>query len=147
MKILVISNNCFAKNNSNGRILGCLFKEFKKEDVSQIYIIPGTNDFDLCSNYYLVSDRMLANALRFQGTIGKIVSPEDVVTAKPKMSAYRSKFGRSSFTMLCRELLWKTNIWWNDKLKNWILKTKADVVVFQCGDVPFIYDIANKAAR
>lgn len=147
MKILVISNNCFAKNNSNGRILGCLFKEFRKEDVSQIYIIPGTNDFDLCSNYYLVSDRMLANALRFKGSVGKVVSPEDIVTTKPKMSAYRSKYGRSSFTMLCRELLWKTNLWWNDKLKNWILNTKADIVVFQCGDAPFMYDIANKAAE
>lgn len=147
MKILVISNNCFAKNNSNGRILGCLFKEFKKEDVSQIYIIPGTNDFDLCSNYYLVSDSMLANAMRFNGTVGKVVTPEDIATANPKMSAYRSKYGRSSFTMLCREMLWKSGLWWNDNLKNWILDTKADVVVFQCGDAPFMYDIANKAAK
>lgn len=147
MKILVISNNCFAKNNSNGRILGCLFKEFKKEDVSQIYIIPGTNDFDLCSNYYLVSDSMLANAMHFNGTVGKVVTPEDIATANPKMSAYRSKYGRSSFTMLCREMLWKSGLWWNDNLKNWILDTKADVVVFQCGDAPFMYDIANKAAK
>lgn len=147
MKILVISNNCFAKNNSNGRILGCLFKEFNKEDISQIYIIPGTNNFDLCSNYYLVSDRMLTNALRFRGSVGKVISPEDVETVKPKLSAYRLKYGRSSFTMLCRELLWQTNLWWNDRLKNWILKTKADVVVFQCGDAPFMYDIADKASR
>lgn len=147
MKILVISNNCFAKNNSNGRILGCLFKEFNKEDISQIYIIPGTNNFDLCSNYYLVSDRMLTNALRFRGSVGKVISPEYVETVRPKLSAYRSKYGRSSFTMLCRELLWQTNLWWNDRLKNWILKTKADVVVFQCGDAPFMYDIADKASR
>ena len=147
MKVLVISNNCFAKNNSNGRILGCLFKEFNKEDISQIYIIPGTNNFDLCSNYYLVSDRMLTNALRFRGSVGKVISPEDVETVKPKLSAYRSKYGRSSFTMLCRELLWQTNLWWNDRLKNWILKTQADVVVFQCGDAPFMYDIADKASR
>lgn len=147
MKVLVISNNCFAKNNSNGRILGCLFKEFNKEDISQIYIIPGTNNFDLCSNYYLVSDRMLTNALRFRGSVGKVISPEDVETVKPKLSAYRSKYGRSSFTMLCRELLWQTNLWWNDRLKNWILKTEADVVVFQCGDAPFMYDIADKASR
>lgn len=147
MKVLVISNNCFAKNNSNGRILGCLFKEFNKEDISQIYIIPGTNNFDLCSNYYLVSDRMLTNALRFRGSVGKVISPVDVETVKPKLSAYRSKYGRSSFTMLCRELLWQTNLWWNDRLKNWILKTEADVVVFQCGDAPFMYDIADKASR
>lgn len=147
MKILVISNNCFAKNNSNGRILGCLFKEFNKEDISQIYIIPGTNNFDLCSNYYLVSDRMLTNALRFRGSVGKVISPEDVETVRPKLSAYRSKYGKSSFTMLCRELLWQTNLWWNDRLKNWILKTEADVVVFQCGDAPFMYDIADKASR
>ena len=147
MKVLVISNNCFAKNNSNGRILGCLFKDFKKEDVSQIYILPGTNDFDLCSNYFLLSDRMIVNALRLHGTVGKVVCPEDVVSAKPKLSEYRSKFGRSSFTMLCRELLWKTNLWWNANLKNWILETHADVVVFQCGDAPFMYNIASKAAK
>lgn len=147
MKVLVISNNCFARNNSNGRILGCLFKEIDKNDISQLYIVPGTNDFNLCSNYYLLTDRMVLKGLNPCNSIGMIVKGTDVKTSLPHLSEYRKKYGRSSLTMLCREMLWSSNIWWNAKLKSWLKDTNADVIVFQCGDSPFMYRIVNKIRK
>ena len=144
MKILVVSNNCFARNNSNGRILGCLFKNFAKEDISQLYVVQGTNDFDLCSNYYLISDRMLLKGLNPKNEIGQIVCKDDVKSILPSLSKYRNKYGRSSFTMLCREILWCTNLWWNNRLKIWLKQTNADIIVFQCGDSPFMYRVVEK---
>ena len=147
MNVLVISNNCFAKNNSNGRILGCLFKNINKSDVSQLYIVPGTNDFELCENYYLLSDRMLLNAIKPKNSIGRIIHEDDIQTNLPKLSEYRSKYGRSSLTMLCREILWMSNLWWNEKLKNWLKETKVDVILFQCGDSPFMYRVVEKIKK
>lgn len=147
MKVLIISNNCFARNNSNGRILGCLFKNFNKNDIFQLYIVPGTNDFSLCSNFYLISDRMMLYSFMKGKTVGKIVSYKDVKTKDPKLSDYRTKYGRSSLTMLCRELLWYSNLWWNNSLKDWLKNTKADVIVFQCGDSPFMYRLVEKIKK
>lgn len=144
MRVLVVSNNCFAKNNSNGRILGCLFKKIPAENVSQLYIVSGTNDFNVCSNYFLISDRMILNGLKSRKDIGKIITETENKVIVPKLSEYRTKYGRSSFTMLVRETLWRTNIWWTRKLKDWLKKTEADVIVFQCGDSPFMYKMVEK---
>lgn len=147
MKVLVVSNNCFARNNSNGRILGCLFRTIGKENISQLYITPGSNDFDLCSDYYLISDKMLLNAWDARRHVGKVITSDDTVNDIPKMSLYRSKFGRSSITMLVRELLWRSNKWWNREFRNWLSNTNANVIVFQCGDSPFMYRIVDKIRR
>lgn len=147
MKVLIVSNNCLARNNSNGRILGCLFKNFDKNDISQLYIVPGTNDFDLCANFFLISDRMMISSFLKGRTVGKIVSSNDVKTKEPELSDYRTKFGRSSLTMLCRELLWQSDLWWNKRLKDWLKNTGANVLVFQCGDSPFMYRLVKRIKK
>ena len=79
MKILVISNNCFAKNNSNGRILGCLFKNIPVDDVAQFYIVNGTNDFEVCQNYYHVSDSMAIRSWYSGKGIGNIIISFEII--------------------------------------------------------------------
>ena len=119
MKILVISNNCFAKNNSNGRILGCLFKNIPVDDVAQFYIVNGTNDFEVCQNYYHVSDSMAIRSWYSGKGIGNIITdPSEVSTFVQEMSIHRAKYGRTPLTMLCRNIIWARNGWFNKKLKS-----------------------------
>lgn len=147
MKVLVLSNNCFARNNSNGRILGCLFDKLDKSDVAQFYIIEGTNDFDICANYYLVSDKMALQSLFTWKGIGKQISEENVISSVEKISEYRSKFGKTVFTSISRNFVWKRYCWWNNKFKQWLSNFSPEVVVLQCGDTPFMYDIAVKISK
>ncbi|MGM9794702.1 MAG: glycosyltransferase family 4 protein [Candidatus Aphodosoma sp.] len=148
MKVLVISNNCFAKNNSNGRILGCLFKNIPVEDVAQFYIVNGTNDFEVCSNYFMVNDTMAIKSLCKRGDIGIVKTKADSESNQlEKMSKHRSKYGRSSFTMLIRNFIWSRFTWWNTKFEDWLRHFGADVVVFQAGDAPFMYEIAYRVSR
>ncbi|MBO4840473.1 MAG: hypothetical protein J5524_05185 [Bacteroidaceae bacterium] len=148
MKILVVSNNCFAKNNSNGRILGCLFNSIPLEDVSQFYIVDGSNDFSVCNNYYLVNDSMAIRSLIRKDVIGECKSKKDGEARKlEKMSKHRAKYGRSSLTMLIRNFIWSRFKWWNADFERWLKDTKADVLVFQAGDAPFMYEIAYRISQ
>ena len=56
-KLLVISHNCFSKTGSNGRTLANYLKGWPKEKIAQIYIHPESPDFDICSQYYCISDK------------------------------------------------------------------------------------------
>lgn len=148
MKILVVSNNCFAKNNSNGRILGCMFKSIPIEDVSQFYIIDGANDFSVCKNFYMVNDSMAIKSLYTRGIRGERRSNGEGESRKlEKMSKHRAKYGRSSLTMLIRNFVWSRFYWWNKDFETWLLDTKADVLVFQAGDAPFMYEITYRISR
>lgn len=148
MKILVISNNCFAKNNSNGRILGCLFKNIPVDDVAQFYIVNGTNDFEVCQNYYHVSDSMAIRSWYSCKGIGRIITdPTEVGTNVQVMSSHRAKYGRTPLTMILRNIIWSRNGWWNKKLKSWLSNFNPDVLVLQAGDAPFMYAASRKMAK
>lgn len=147
MKVLVISNNCFAKNNSNGRILGLLFKKIPVKDVAQFYIVNGTNDFEVCSNYYLVNDTMAIRSLYSSKRIGTIITrPQTDISDIQIMSKHRAKYGRSSLTMLIRNFVWMRFRWWNADFEKWLKDFNPDVLLLQCGDAPFMYEIACRIA-
>lgn len=148
MKVLVVSNNCFAKNNSNGRILGLLFKKIPVEDVAQFYIVNGTNDFDVCSNYYMVDDHMAIRSLYSLKGIGKVINkPQADISHLQKMSKYRAKYGRSSLTMLIRNFVWMRFKWWNADFEKWLKDFNPDVLLLQCGDAPFMYEISCRISE
>lgn len=141
MKVLAISSNCFSRTNSNGRILGCLFREFDREDVAELYVTDGVKDYSICSYYYQYSDK---DALLSIFPIRKRKAKENKDENTEKVSTFRKKFGRSALMMICRELIWYIGKWWNNDLRNWLDQINPDVVVLQCGDIPFFYRIATK---
>lgn len=146
MRVLAISSNCFSETNSNGRIFGCLFREINKDDVAEFYVTDGVNDFNICSNYYQYNDR---DALRsiFCKNKGRSISQSSINETTEKVSNYRKKFGRSTLMMIFREVMWSASNWWNSDLREWIDEFNPNVVVLQCGDIPFFYKIATRIAN
>ena len=63
-RILVISNNSFSKTSSNGRSLGNLFIGWPKDKIAQFCISTTEPDYDICDNYYLLTDKSLLNAFK-----------------------------------------------------------------------------------
>lgn len=61
-RILVLSNECFSQNTSNGRTISVLLREIQPEHLAQFYL-HGTPDQSICSNYFHVSDEDALNAL------------------------------------------------------------------------------------
>lgn len=147
MKILVLANNCFAKNNSNGRILGCLFKHFNPNDVYQFYTAQGANDWSVCSHYYMVTDKMVIRSLYSRKGIGECPERSQQQAQIAKFSEMRARFGKSYPTMLMRDILWGLYTWWTKQFDEWLEQTQADVIILQCGDAAFMYRIARRVAK
>lgn len=146
MKVLAVSSNCFSETNSNGRIFGCLFREINKEDVAEFYVIDGVNDFNTCSSFYHFKDKDALRSIFFKNK-GRRISQSSINETTEKVSNYRKKFGRSTLMMIFREVMWSASNWWNSDLREWIDEFNPNVVVLQCGDIPFFYKIATKIAK
>lgn len=148
MNILVISNNCFAQNNSNGRILGCLFEGIRNATVRQFHIVSGANDFGICRDYLHIGDREVVRTF-FQSkkNLGKIIRHEDDVTNQITQSDFSKSVKKNSFTALARELAWSCNKNVLDSICSWIDINTPNIILLQAGDSAFMYNLAMKVAK
>lgn len=148
MNIIVISNNCFAQNNSNGRILGCLFNGLKDVKVRQFHIVSGANDFSICEDYLHIGDRAVVKSVfRFGKKIGKRVQEETGVTSKITVSDFSRKVKKSAFTALVRDVAWRLNRNVLPSIYAWIGDETPDMVLLQAGDAGFMYGIADRVSQ
>lgn len=128
-------------------MISCLFKDIEPGDVYQFYIVNGINDFNVCSNYYLINDKDVIKSFLKIGKIGREIKEDSLFVSKQTTSEYRGKIGRNSLTMLMRFLLWKLNGNVYKSLKEWAVHTNPDIIVLQAGDAPFMYDLAYKLSN
>lgn len=148
MNILVISNNCFAQNNSNGRILGCLFNGLKDVNIRQFHIVSGANDFNICNDFYHIGDKNAINSVfHFGGKIGKRIQMNTGVTSKITKSDFGNKVKKSAFTALVREIAWGLNKNVRPSIYSWIGTEVPDIVLLQAGDAGFMYKIAEDVSK
>lgn len=138
-RVLVISNNSFSKTNSNGRTLGNFFKGWPKDKVAQFFLISDGPDYEICDNYYCMTDK---SALRAFFTISKpirsIFNP-----SKNYVASINKKSQKTSLKMLCRSLMWRFCRWNNKDFNFWIQSFSPEVILFTNGDSFFMLDIAR----
>lgn len=146
-KLLVISHNCFSKTGSNGRTLANYLKGWPKEKIAQIYIHPESPDFDICSQYYCISDKaVLKSILKKENPAGFIVK-EEFITINKNILKSNNKRKKNSLIFIIRELLWKSKFW-NDKgLKIWLDKFSPEIILVQAGDAAFLFDLAIEISK
>lgn len=63
-KVLVVSNNSFSESSSNGRTLGNLFIGWPKEKVAQFCISTTEPDYNICDNYFVLTDSCMLDAFK-----------------------------------------------------------------------------------
>lgn len=149
-KVLVISHNVFCDNSSMGRTLTNYFKGSNEISLAQLYFhseVPGSN---ICENYYRVTDFDMLSAV-FKGTeVGTIFTASDIkkgmktnrIDTDIQASIYKIGRNRKPFMYVCRNLLWNTKKWKNERLEKWIDNFAPDIVFFASGDYLFSYNIA-----
>ena len=108
-KVLVISNGCFSLTDSNGRTLAKLFKGYSPEKLAQLYTY-GTPDFEVCKNYYKVTDKDALKSLLLGKTCGRVAEEERCENNQPQ-AAVKKSIKRTPFRKLARELIWKFSRW------------------------------------
>lgn len=146
-RILIVSNNCLSKSDSNGRTLGNFVSAWPKENVAQFCIHDRDKDWDVCSNYYVISDAQAVKAFvlgkKFDGR-KTVCEKEAAVSSR---TAMKKGVARTPASMLLRDITWKSLRWKKETFDSWVDEFDPEVVLFQAGDLPAFYDIAVKLAK
>ena len=138
-KILIISAVALEKASSNGRTLLNHVSGLDPSQISQFFI-HGDPDPSVCCRYYQVSDHdalnyFLGRKKQTQSSSGESASE----SGKP--------VERSHKNLVLRNLVWLSYRWWTPEFEAFLRASDPDAILFQAGDMPFIYSIVLKVAE
>lgn len=144
-KVLVFSNNSFSKSSANGRTLGNLFKGWPKENLAQFCISTNGPDFNLCDNYYCISDKSALRAfLSFTVPRRTIFENSKANFSQPDSFKRNPK---TPFRMLIRNAVWSFCRWKSDSLLKWIYDFSPNIIVVMSGDSFFFLNMARNISE
>ncbi len=145
-RVLIISNNCLSKSDSNGRTLGNFVSLWPRDSIAQFCIHDKDKDWDICSNFYAISDMQAVKAFLLGKKIDgrKTFSAEE--TVKKNSTDGQRTVSRTPASMLLRNAAWASLRWKNEIFNTWVNDFKPEVVILQAGDLPAFYDIAVRIA-
>lgn len=151
-RLLIISNNCFSKTNSNGRTLAKLLEGYPKDSLSQFFIQMALPDFEVCDKYYCVTDREAMSAFLGKKAVGRTVEKSNISDGlkseqENKTTILKSQPKKTSYTMLLRELVWKTKRWQGASFNNWVEEFAPEVILLQAGNNAFMFKLATDLAK
>lgn len=146
-RLLVLSNNGFSKQNSNGRTLGSLLQGWPNDRIAQFCISSDGPDFDVCENYYCVTDSdVLRSILHLKPSKRRILEKETKIDANATPNGQVRHF-KNSLNMLLRNLAWQVGLWRGKEFNRWIDRFAPDIILLQNGESFFMHSLAMKIAK
>lgn len=141
-RLLVLSNNSFSKSNSNGRTLGSLLQGWPKDRIAQFCISSDGADFEVCENYYCVTDAdVLHSTIKLKSAKSRRLEPTKFIDSNNTADG-KVKHRKTSLNMLARNFAWMLGIWRGKDFYNWIDRFKPDIILLQSGESFFMHDLA-----
>ena len=137
-KVLILSNECLSSGSSNGRTLRNFLAGWPKDKLAQFHIRSIAPDYNVCDNYYCVSD---SAALRSFVTF-KPAEPKLQTQAAPNASDGR-QCERNAVTMMLRNLVWNSMRWAGKGFYRWVEKFSPELILLQAGDCAFMLKLAR----
>ncbi|GEM_PF-2471750 len=137
MKILIVSHNPFSKISNNGKTLESIFRNFRKEELSQLYFVEDKDiDMDYAGSYFKITDKDLLSKDKAEKIL--INNQKSFSSQKKKLDFRKYKHNLAFF----RDYLWqfkkvKNNIY----IHQWIQHQKPDFIFFVGGNQVFSHDI------
>ena len=144
-KVLVISNGCFSLTDSNGRTLAKLFNGYDPTRLAHLHTY-GTPDFNVCSNYYKISDRDALKSFLTRKPCGGVVVNDHKQTEAAPVVGYARKGKKTPFKMLLRELAWRFSKCRSEALDKWLKDFSPEEILLFAGDGAFLMDLAAYVA-
>lgn len=145
-KVLVLSNNCFSKSDSNGRTLANFFKGWDKNNLAQFFIQKAEPDFEVCNNYYRITDQQVLSSLKGKKCVNSCLAMDEK-TGNDERITYASKRKRNAITMLLRNIVWNLGLWKNASFYQWIEAFNPEIILLQAGDCAFFYKLARQLSN
>ena len=141
-KVLIVSNNSISKSSNTGRTLAHLFSGWPKDRLAQFCISTTEPDYDVCDNYYLLTDRSVLEGFKHFRK-GKRCDIESNVGTEGNTIIRGEKAFKSPLKMLARHIVWCGSRWESDSFLKWVDDFNPAVVFLWNSDCVFILDIAR----
>lgn len=143
-RILVIANNSFSLTDSNGRTLGNLFIGWPKECLAQFCISTDGPNFDVCENFYCVTDSEVLNArMQFRKAKRRDIKP----SAENATVGENGRGKKNVLRMLVRDFLWHRDVWDTKEFRKWIDEFAPQIIMVLYSDSAFILDMATYLSK
>ncbi len=145
-RVLVISNNSFSKTSNNGRTLGNLFQSWPKEKLAQFCISTTKPDYDICDNYYLLTDGSVYYAFKHFRR-GKRCDLKSNLGSEGNTIINGNKMSKTPIKRLLRHIVWGGDRWDSNDFRQWVDNFNPEIVLVMNSDATFILDIALKTSK
>lgn len=156
-KVLIIGHNVLDSRTAFGKTLVSFFKNWRSENLAELYFHSEVPTMDICSKYFRITDTdALKSILKSRKhSVGrsfdssqidvKRVSSRVDTGVKSKLYSFGRK--RTSSIYIARNSVWKLSKWYSDELKKWLDEFSPDVIFFAAGDYAFAYRIAYTISK
>lgn len=156
-RVLTISNCAFSYNNSNGRTLSGFFLNWDKDALAQLFIQPEIPNTSVCNHFFRITDYEVLKTLFSPRVYGMPLSVDKISQVRKQNTRtdaglekviLSSRIKKSSFFSLLRNFLWFSSHWYSsDELREWLREFSPEVIFYQAGNDPFMYNIAIKISQ
>lgn len=148
-RLLVVSINCFSETGSNGRVLTEFFRKWDKDKIAQLYVNDEKPDFDVCQQYFKITDRDVLLSLISKYNFGKVLIKKNLQECENSIEKTRSKkIPQNPLTYLLRDVMWRlARCWKNKEIINWIKGFSPDVLLYYAGNSSFLIDFVIKISE
>ncbi len=134
-RLLVLSNECISQGGSNGRTMRNFLIGWDKERLAQFCLRLENPDYEICDNYFCVTDAQALDAFK-----GKKSSSEN--TSSSQAASNQTARKRNSIISYARDIVWNSGRWKSDAYKKWLSDFSPEIVLLQAGDSAFMYKLA-----
>lgn len=142
-RLLVLSNNSFSKSNSNGRTLGSLLQGWPKDKIAQFCISSEGADFEVCDNYFCVTDRdVLRSTITLRPAARRNLKDGNRIDANSYNGHVRHR--KTTLKMFARNWAWMLGIWKGRDFWKWVEDFHPDIVLLQSGESFFMHKLAQQ---
>ena len=144
-RVLILANNCLSDTNANGRTLANMLAGYPKDCLAQFTLRADDPNFECCENYFFVSDSEALQAFIKGKRVGRRLKKQPYCT-KAEAGTER-KHGRTSVTMLLRDLVWNSGRWKKGGFCSFVRAFAPEVILLQAGDCAFLLRLARKLSK
>ncbi len=145
-RVLIVSNNSVSKSSNTGRTMANLFLGWPKEKLAQFCVSTTEPDYDVCDNYYLLTDRSVLKGFKHFGK-GRRCDIEANTGTEGNTIIRGKKAFKTPLKMLARQIVWGCKRWKSPEFKDWVNEFNPEIICIWNSDAIFIIDIATSISK
>lgn len=146
-RLLIISVNALRKGGSNGKVLTEMLGCWPSDKIAQFFMHDEQPDFDVCQNFFRVTDREALLAFKTGKRQYHILTKAEKIQNNPDQNGNAGKPNKNALTLLLRDIVWNSKRWQGKEFWQWIEDFNPDVVLLQAGASSYTHNIAVQVSR